>query len=82
MRSCELRCPTEAVDVRTAVLLKLPLELTERPELYDFLFGSGVVREELGVEIFRGSIEGERELERTSAANDGGFGSTGAGVWL
>lgn len=67
------------------VVLKLPLDVTERPELYDFLFRSGVVREDEGVEIFRGSMEGERDAERTSADNGGGFGKTGAGdcpwVW-
>jgi hypothetical protein len=63
------------------VVLKLALEVTERPELYDFLFKSGVVREEQGVEIFRGSMDGERDAERTSADNGGGFGNTGVGAW-
>lgn len=56
----------EPVDVRT--VLKLLVEPTERPELYDFLFGSGVVREDEGVEILRGSIDGERDEARTSVA--------------
>lgn len=37
------------------------VDATESPELYDFRLGSGVVRDEEGVEVFRGSIEGERE---------------------
>jgi hypothetical protein len=78
LQSCELRWGTDATEVRT-VVLRLPLDVTERPELYDFLFRSGVVREEEGVEIFRGSMEGERDAERTSADNGGGFGKTGAG---
>lgn len=41
------------------------------------------MREEEGVEIFRGSIEGERDEERMSAAESGGgFGRIGgAGDW-
>lgn len=58
------RC-IEPVDVRT--VLKLLTELMERPELYDFRFGSGVVRDEEGVEVLRGSMDGERELARASA---------------
>ena len=65
--------------------MKLALDVTERPELYDFLFTkckSGVVREEEGVVIFRGSMEGERDAERRSADNGGGLGNTGgAGEW-
>lgn len=78
---CELRCWADAVDVRT-VVLRLALEATERPELYDLRFKSGVVREEQGVEILRGSMEGERDAERTSADNGGGFGRPGAGAGL
>jgi hypothetical protein len=74
-----LRCGTDVVvDVRI-VVLRLPLDATERPELYDFRFKSGVVRDEEGVDIFRGSIEGERE-ERPSADN-GGFGNSGVAGW-
>jgi hypothetical protein len=61
-----LRGWIEPVDVRT--VLKLVVEPTESPELYDFRFGSGVVRDEDGVEILRGSIEGDREEARTSVA--------------
>jgi len=53
--------------------LKLLVEPMERPELYDFLFGSGVVREDEGVEILRGSMDGERDDARTSVARGNGF---------
>jgi len=65
----------DPVDVRT--VLKLLVEPTERPELYDFRLGSGVVREEDGVEIFRGSIDGDREEARTSVGNGIGFAADG-----
>ena len=65
----------EPVDVRT--VLKLLVEPTERPELYDFLFGSGVVREDEGVEILRGSIDGERDEARNSVAKGNGFAPDG-----
>lgn len=61
-------------------MFRLPLEVADSPELYDFRFGSGVVRDEEGVEIFRGSMDGERELGRKSADNGGGFGNDGVGV--
>ena len=44
----------EPVELRT--VLKLMDEPMEKPELYDFRLGSGVVLEEDGVEVFRGSI--------------------------
>jgi len=50
------------------------VEPIDSPELYDFLFGSGVVRDDDGVEVFRGNIDGERDEERTSAAGGGGGG--------
>lgn len=55
-------------------------EVTERPELYDFLVAiSGVVLEEdEGVETLRGIIEGERELGRKSM----GGGATAVEVML
>ena len=55
------------------MVLKLLVDPTERPELYDFLFASGVVRDEDGVEILRGSIDGEREEARVSDASGIGF---------
>lgn len=61
----------EPVEDRT--VLKLFVELIERPELYDFLFGSGVVLDEDGVEIFRGSIDGERDDARISGAKGKGL---------
>ncbi len=67
---CEFRAWIDPVDVRT--VLKLFTEPTESPELYDFLFGSGVVREEEGVEILRGSMDGERDEARTSVDSGGG----------
>lgn len=36
----------------------------ERPELYDLRLISGVVREDDGVEVFLGSIDGERDAAR------------------
>jgi hypothetical protein len=74
------RCGTDVVVEVRIVVLKLALEVTERPELYDFRFRSGVVREEEGVDIFRGSMEGERD-ERPSPSNGGGFGNSGVGGW-
>jgi hypothetical protein len=52
--------------------LWLVVEPTERPELYDFLVvTSGVVREEQGVEAFRGIMDGERESGRRSMGGGG-----------
>jgi hypothetical protein len=60
----------EPVEVLT--VLKLVDDPTDKPELYDLRFGSGVVRDEDGVEVvFRGSIDGERDEERTSAGRSG-----------
>lgn len=56
------------------------VEPTERPELKDFLFGSGVVLEEDGVEIFRGTMDGERDEARTSVGALGGRGGFAVGV--
>jgi len=53
--------------VEDRTVFRLLAELTERPELYDFLFGSGVARDEEGVEILRGNMDGDREDARTSA---------------
>ena len=61
----------EPVEVLT--VLKLIDEPIERPELYDFRFGSGVVLEEDGVDVFRGSMDGDREVERASLEPAGGF---------
>lgn len=74
-----LRGCIEPVDVRT--VLKLVVEPTDSPELYDFRFGSGVVREEDGVEILRGSIEGDREEARTSVATGSGFAEVWGVTW-
>lgn len=51
-------------------MLKLVVEPTDSPELYDFLLISGVVLDDEGVEVFRGIMDGERELGRASM--DGG----------
>lgn len=40
------------------------LDDSDKPELYDFRLGSGVVLVEEGVTLFRGIIEGEWALER------------------
>lgn len=48
--------------VEILLVLKLVVEPTDNPELYDFLFGSGVVLWEDGVDVFRGIMDGEREL--------------------
>lgn len=54
-----LRC-VDPIDVLWG--LKLVLEATDRPELYDLrLLTSGVVRNDDGVEVFRGIIDGDRE---------------------
>lgn len=45
------------------------MEEVVRPELYDFLFGSGVVRLDDGVTLFRGIIEGEGTAERGLIVN-------------
>jgi hypothetical protein len=52
----------DPVDV--LAVLKLAFEPMERPELYDLRLISGVVREDDGVGVFRGSMEGERDLAR------------------
>jgi hypothetical protein len=68
----------EPVEVLT--VLKLVVEPTERPELYDFLFGSGVVLDEDGVEVvLRGSIDGDRDEARTSF---GGSGVVEVNTWV
>lgn len=41
----------------------------DRPELYDLRFGSGVVREDDGVSILLGTIEGE-DLDESSDGNE------------
>lgn len=53
-------------------MLLLASEPTENPELYDFLLGSGVVLWDDGVEVLRGSIEGDREAGRSDAGGGGG----------
>lgn len=69
MRGCK-----EPVDVLT--VLKLMVEPTERPELYDFLLISGVVRDDDGVaEAFLGIIDGDLEAARVSIET-GGFAGT------
>jgi hypothetical protein len=45
----------------------------ERPELYDLRLMSGVVLDEDGVDVFLGSIEGDREDARLSAGAGAGF---------
>ena len=59
----------EPVDDR--MVLKLLVDPTDSPELYDFRARSGVVRDEEGVEILRGSIEGERDEGRLSVRGRG-----------
>lgn len=74
-----LRCK-EPVEVRC--VLKLALDATERPELKDFrLFMSGEALDDGGVDILRGIIEGEWELDRSSVGSGEGFANccTGAG---
>lgn len=61
---------SDPVDVLTVLLLAS--DPTENPELYDFLLGSGVVLWDDGVEVLRGSIEGDREAGRSGAAGGGG----------
>lgn len=53
-----------------AVLL-LVLELTDKPELYDLRFMSGVVRDEEGVDVFLGSIDGDRDDGRPASTSSG-----------
>lgn len=72
-----LRGWREPVEVRT--VLKLLVEVMDRPELYDFLLNSGVVRDEEGVDVFRGSIEGERDEARRSDVGRGWV-DTGGGM--
>lgn len=45
-------------------MLKLAVEVEERPELYDFRFGSGVVRNDEGVLVFLGINDGDFEEAR------------------
>ena len=66
----------DAADIRSE--LKLVFEEMEMPELYDFRFGSGVVRLDDGVTLFRGIIEGESATERRP--NEGGSGKFTGGV--
>lgn len=54
-------------------MLKLALEVTDNPELYDFLFGSGVVRDEDGVDVLRGSIEGDFDVARMAELRSTGW---------
>ena len=64
--------------VEVLTVLKLVDDPTDRPELYDLRFGSGVVRDEEGVDVvFRGNMDGDRDEERTSAGRSGV-----AGAWL
>lgn len=73
---CGIRGWIEPVDDRTA--LYVFADVAERPELYDFLlFASGVVREEAGVGILRGNMDGERD-EGRDVAN--GIGAVGKGA--
>lgn len=54
-------------------MLKLFDEPIDRPELYDFLLISGVVRDDDGVaEAFRGIMEGDLECSRGSRGGGGG----------
>ena len=62
---CGPRGCKEPVDVLT--VLALAFDPTERPELYDFLLISGVVRADEGVaDAFLGIIDGDLESDRTS----------------
>jgi hypothetical protein len=71
---CGKRGCREPVDVRT--VLKLAFDPIERPELYDFLFGSGVVRAEEGVtDVFLGIIDGDLDSARVSRVTGGGGGT-------
>jgi hypothetical protein len=71
---CGNRGCREPVEVRT--VLKLVFEPIERPELYDFLFGSGVVRAEDGVtDVFLGIMEGDRDSALVSRETGGGGGT-------
>ena len=53
----------------------------ETPELYDLRLGSGVVREEVGVSLFRG-ITGGDGLDRGSAWGVGGVCGIGGGFGI
>lgn len=71
---CGKRGCKEPVDVLT--VLKLTVEPTERPELYDFLLISGVVLDEDGVaDAFLGIIDGDLEAARVSIETGGGGGA-------
>jgi hypothetical protein len=73
---CGRRGCKEPVDVLT--VLKLTVEPTERPELYDFLLISGVVLDEDGVaDAFLGIIDGDLEAARVSIETGGGGGTFG-----
>lgn len=64
----------EPVEVLT--VLKLVLEFTDRPELYDFREISGVVRAEEGVaDALRGIMDGDLESALVSLVNGGGGGA-------
>lgn len=57
-------------------MLKLTVDPTERPELYDFLLISGVVLDEDGVaDAFLGIIDGDLEAARVSIETGGGGGA-------
>lgn len=71
---CGKRGCKEPVDVLT--VLKLTVDPTERPELYDFLLISGVVLDEDGVaDAFLGIIDGDLEAARVSIETGGGGGA-------
>ena len=52
--------------------------MADKPELYDFRLGSGVVRLEEGVGVFRGSIDGD--LDSRPAGNEPADTGSGTGV--
>lgn len=59
--------------VEVLMVLKLLVEVMDKPELYDFLCMSGVVRDDDGVaDAFRGIIDGDLECSRCSSGGGGG----------
>lgn len=50
----------------------LVVELTDRQELYDFRLTSGVVRDDDGVMLFLGIIDGDRDVGREWESRGGG----------
>jgi hypothetical protein len=74
---CDKRGWRDPVDVR--VELKLVLEDTDNPELYDFRLCSGVVRDEDGVTLLRGIKDGEVTVARVCVSASAAIGS-GCGV--